>query len=84
MPLLIRQFSIKAYYFQGNDGSLAVLTVLDDQLDADLNYYEPDILLHIESCGRGTDVVFLKSSMQNHVNPASHFGLTADVLYHAT
>ena len=58
MPLLIRQFSIKAHSFQGNDGSLAVLTVLDDQLDADLNYYEPDILLHIESCGRGTDVVF--------------------------
>ena len=54
----MRQFSIKAHYFQGNDGTLAVLTVLDDQLDADLNYYEPDILLHIESCGRGTNVVF--------------------------
>ena len=40
-------------YFQGEDGSYAVLTVMDHQLDADLNYYEPDILLHIENCGSG-------------------------------
>ena len=50
---MIRQFSIPVHHFQGNDGSLAVLTVLEDKLDADLNYYDPDILLHIENCGRG-------------------------------
>ena len=43
----------KVVLFQGTDGSLAVLTLLDHQLDGDLNYYEPDILLHIENCGNG-------------------------------
>ena len=47
-------------YFQGEDGSYAVLTVMDHQLDADLNYYDPDILLHIENCGRGIFVGKLK------------------------
>ena len=48
-------------YFQGEDGSYAVLTVMDHQLDADLNYYDPDILLHIENCGRG--IAFRKFKM---------------------
>ena len=39
--------------FQGTDGSLAVLTVLHNRLDGDLNYYDPDKLLHIENCGDG-------------------------------
>ena len=39
--------------FQGTDGSLAILTVLHNRLDGDLNYYDPDKLLHIENCGDG-------------------------------
>ena len=52
-PFLIRRLFYLIDYFQGEDGSYAVLTVMDHQLDADLNYYEPDILLHIENCGSG-------------------------------
>ena len=61
LPLMIRKlFSMRVDYFQGEDGSYAVLTVMEHQLDADLNYYDPDILLHIENCGRGIVVGKLK------------------------
>ena len=46
-------FFSKVVLFQGADGSLAVLTLLNHQLDGDLNYYDPDKLLHIENCGNG-------------------------------
>ena len=44
----MRCFSTKA-----NDGSEAILTVLNGRLDAILNYYEPNKLLSIETCGDG-------------------------------
>ena len=46
-------FFNRVNHFQGTDGSVAVLTVLNGQLDADLNYYHPDELWHIENCGHG-------------------------------
>ena len=49
---IIGIFSPNVHYCQGTDGSLAVVTLLDGKIDADLNYYDPDILLHIENCGR--------------------------------
>ena len=51
--VVMKDFKTQVEKLKGEDGSLAILTVMNNELDGDLNYYDPDILLHIENCGRG-------------------------------
>ena len=46
------------FVYQAIDGSEAVLTVLNGHIDGNLNYYEPNKLLIIESCGPGDKIIF--------------------------
>ena len=47
-----------SYFYQAADGSEAVLTLLNGHIDGTLNYYEPNKLLTIESCGTGEQIIY--------------------------
>ena len=56
--ICISSINILYYFYQATDGSEAVLTLLNGHIDGTLNYYEPNKLLTIESCGTGDQIIY--------------------------